>query len=110
MAATDNAIEIGNLHEPIGETFFEQSGSDGGAVTRNQPLCFWTTEDDAADGVDGDHLRAQTVLFHEFRTASQRAARAGGAEEIVDVARERFCNFAHGLVMSARVVAVRILV
>src|SRR6476661_10212961 len=79
-------------------------------MTGNQARAFLIAEDHAADSVDRKYSGWQLMLAHVLGTAAHRSARAGRAEEVVNKAVQLLDDLPHGLVMSARVIEVAVLV
>jgi len=106
---TNEAIEVRLEQVLVGELLLEQWRLHRSTVTGYQTLSRFASKDDASYGIDSKYLGSQIVLANVVGASSQRAAGAGGAENVINIAEGRY-DLAHGLLMRKRIMEIRILI
>src|SRR5262249_19260712 len=100
------AIDVVNKHKVISQVAVEQRRSHRRAVSGDQPPRLLRAEDHTPNSVDGDQPRRQATIANVLGTSTQGAARAGGAEHIINPSIKRADYLVHRLVVSGRIIEV----
>src|SRR5947208_10518101 len=83
-ATTNDAVQVRHPHTLIGQVGAVELGAPGRPVPWNEPLGRLAAENHAAVSIDREDPGAQVVIPNVLGAAPERAARAGGHEEVVD--------------------------